>query len=384
MAFASSTMSQASVEGPIRARQLLAHLGEVVVYETGQTVLTGGESNEHLHLIEDGEVDVVPRRNPARMGPGAYLGEAGFLEGREPVTIVAKTPTRIRKVSRGDVVGALGKTPTTLHSLLDELKRLMEQRAKDQAPSAAETFAASLAAESLSHRAVRHPYLARLGAGEFPDLRWALRDFATHYYSYSRHFPRYLTTVMSRLEHPDHRAALLDNLTEESGAYEAEEVDVLSALGIEPDWYVGTPHPQLFRRFAEAMGASTEVDQEADQVVCWREMFLEVLRNGSAAEAVGALGLGTENIVSTIYKPFVRAIEMTDINPRDSVFFVLHTAIDDDHQEVLQQIATSFAHTGQGRSDLRRGMLKALQCRASFWDWLLERAENPWQAKSVL
>ena len=241
-----------------------------------------------------------------------------------------------------------------------------------------ETFVQQLAAEALEHRAVRHPYLQALRAGDLPDDGWAMRDFALQYHGYSRAFPQYLTAVMSRLEYPAHRMALLDNLTEESGTYDPEELAELEAIGVRTEWVEGVPHPELFARFARSMGINPDASEEHTMVQVWREMFLSTLTNGSPAEAVGALGLGTENIVSTIYMPFVAACaRIGTIDPRDSVFFTLHTAIDDDHQETLQRIAADYATTEQGRSDLRRGMLKALVCRAAFWDWMLSRASSP-------
>jgi len=230
--------------------------------------------------------------------------------------------------------------------------------------------------ESLAHRAVNHPYLKALGNGDLPDVDWALRDFADHYYGYSLHFPRYLTTVISKLEVPAHRTSLLQNLTEESGHYDEEELAELAAIGVQREWIEGIPHPQLFRRFREATGITTPHDpeNEAIELVCWRESFLATLTYGTAAEALGALGLGTENIVSTIYVPFVQAIARTDLAPRDTVFFPLHTAVDDHHQEALEEISLAFAATPSGKGDLRRGMIKALSLRSSFWDWLHERA----------
>ena len=108
--------------------------------------------------------------------------------------------------------------------------------------------------ESLSHRAVSHPYLQALGSADLPDVGWALRDFAEQYYGYSLHFPRYLTTVISKLETPAHRTSLLQNLMEESGMYEEEEYAELAAVGVEREWIEGVPHPQLFQRFREASG----------------------------------------------------------------------------------------------------------------------------------
>jgi pyrroloquinoline quinone (PQQ) biosynthesis protein C len=248
---------------------------------------------------------------------------------------------------------------------------------------AADDVVAALAEEALRHRAVRHPYLQALAAGAHPDPLWALGDFARHYLGYSRHFSRFLTTVIERLDDPGHRTALLANLSEESGVYADAEVAELRALGVEREWIDGVPHPQLFRRFAAALGVD-ERRPEAVQVACWRECLFSVLAHGSPAEAVGALGLGTEHIVRTMYGHFVAAIDrLGTIAPRDAVFFVLHTAVDDHHQATLRGIAVDYAMTTEGTDDLRRGMLKALQLRSAFWDWLHERALDPAHADLV-
>lgn len=239
-----------------------------------------------------------------------------------------------------------------------------------------------LARQAVQHRAVQHPYLRALGDGTLPDLRWAIIDFADHYYGYSAHFPRYLTTVISRLEEPEHRAALLRNLTEESGRYEEHELRELAAHGIEREWIEGVPHPALFRRFCQAVGAQRAwSDGDADQVVVWREMLLSVLGHGSPAEAIGALGLGTEGVVREVYAPITRAIQRLKLSPRDTVFFPLHTVVDDNHRATLASIAKFYAR--RAHPDLRRGMLKALQLRSIFWDWLHARALDPARAQEI-
>ena len=246
---------------------------------------------------------------------------------------------------------------------------------QDQAPATSPVR--ELAQQALEHRAVRHPYLAALREGTLPDHGWAVRDFATQYMGYSRSFPQYLTAVISRLEDPRHRRVLMDNLTEESGHYSRSDLDALGEVGIEPSWVEGVPHPELFRRFAYAVCVSADAEEHV-MVQCWKEMLLATLTAGSAAEAVGALGLGTENIVGEIYKSLVEACNrVQDLEPQDAVFFQLHTTIDDDHHETLLAVANQFAQTERGLDDLRRGMLKALVCRAAFWDWMHERALNP-------
>lgn len=242
--------------------------------------------------------------------------------------------------------------------------------------SANAQFVEELAAEAVQHRAVTHPYLRALAGDSLPDTRWALQDFARQYRGYSLHFPRYLATTISRLTDPRHRTVLLENLREESGQYDEDDLEVLASVGIERSWVEGVPHPELFANFCQAMGVTDE-DEEDVEVCCWREMFLAVLAQGSEAESVGAIGLGTETVVKSMYQNILPALSRAGVNARDGVFFPLHALVDDKHQHSLNSIAIDFAGTQQGRRDLEKGMRKALRLRAGFWDWMLERAESP-------
>jgi CRP-like cAMP-binding protein len=383
---AHSSDFQAHLSPRLLAR--LAEIGVTQILAPGSVLIREGELDSHLFFVEDGAFDVLRAGagsgRLAEIGAGDVVGEFAFFDNRpRAATVVARTAGRVRRLERQEVLCAFGDSPLLLQELLAALvERIRAREAKlAPVPISPADLVADLAAEALDHRAVRHPYLRRLATGDLPDLRWAMADFARQYYGYSAHFPRYLTTVISRLEAADHRAALLENLTEESGIYEDEEVDELRAHGIDPAWIVGVPHPKLFRRFQDALGVTpVPPENDAVEVVCWREMFLSVL-NGSPAEAVGALGLGTETIVRTIYQPFVDAIARLDLHPSDTVFFPLHTAVDDHHQETLQRIAADFARTDGGRRDLIKGMRKALSLRSAFWDWMLERALDPTSAE---
>ena len=228
--------------------------------------------------------------------------------------------------------------------------------------------------EALMHRAVCHPYLKAMADNQLPNMHWALCDFAQHYYGYSEAFPRYLTATISRLDNPRHRSLLLENLTEESGQYTDKDLCKLQEFNIEREWIEGIPHPALFDRFRRAMGVIIQ-NEEALEVICWRESFLSLLTSGTAEEALGAIGLATESTVKAIYSQLYIAVKnLRAINPRDFVFFPLHVLVDDDHQASLRQVAIEYAMKPEGLTSLRKGMLKALWLRDSFWSWMLQRA----------
>lgn len=374
---------------PASSRDRFVRLGTVQTAAAGESVIRKGAAETHLFLVEDGELEVV-LDGPDRpvVGAGNLVGEMAFLDNAPRRNDVrARTDCRLRRLDRLELMTAFASDPRELRDVLDAIAALQATRLSTAAgdQQSAARYVAGLAGEALRHRAVRHPYLDALEEGTLPDTGWALADFARHYYGYSSAFPRYLTTVISRLETPKHRAGLLENLTEESGIYEEEELAELAKLGVEREWIEGIPHPLLFQRFADAIGVNRGNGAEPDQVACWREQFLLLLANGTPAEALGALGLGTENIVRTIYGPFVTAIaRVGNLAARDTVFFPLHTAVDDHHQATLQAISADFARTEAGRVGLRRGMLKALQLRSTFWDWMLARAQDPAAADAVL
>lgn len=231
--------------------------------------------------------------------------------------------------------------------------------------------------EAMNHRAVNHPYLHRLANGEFNNMPAVLKDFATQYGAYSAWFPRYLTGVISKLENPEHRTQLLDNLSEEAGHLHDEDIAEIQKLGIEESWVQGIPHPQLFRRFQDAMGVDKTAQPDIE-VQIWRESFLSLIQQGNAAEAVGAIGIGTESVVKHIYRYIIDAIRKhTHLSLEQYVFFPLHTEVDDEHGLILLNIAAEMAsYDSHSALSLRKGMLKALNLRAAYWDDMLLRAEK--------
>jgi len=93
----------------------------------------------------------------------------------------------------------------------------------------------TLLKEAIAHRAVNHPYLKALVNGSFENMDAVIKDFANQYGYYSDWFPRYLTCVISKLENPEFRNHLLENLSEESGHLHEEEMGAIRDLGIKDE-----------------------------------------------------------------------------------------------------------------------------------------------------
>lgn len=237
-------------------------------------------------------------------------------------------------------------------------------------------FVRDLVAYAESHRAVNHPYLLALADGSLPDPQGALLDFGIQYLAYSNNFARYLTGAITQLRDISHRKALVENLAEESGHLHDEDRDALRGIGIDPAWVDGVSHPTLFRRFLAAMGVDVaQAPVFCDEAMVWTDVFLRTCSHSGSATAVGALGPGTESIVKHVYKHILRALDRhTDLSRYDRVFFDLHAELDDEHGEILNEIAASLADSDDDRKALRVGVVTALHLREAFFDAMHRRA----------
>jgi pyrroloquinoline quinone (PQQ) biosynthesis protein C len=235
----------------------------------------------------------------------------------------------------------------------------------------------NLVLEAQDHKAVHHPYLIALKDGTLNNPQLAIKDFAIQYAGYTSWFPRFLTAAISKMTNTTHRNHLLDNLNEESGNIDQDELELLHKLGIEDEWVQGISHPELFQRFKNSLGidSKSKIDESVE---IWREMFLDILYNGSEAEVIGAIGIGTESVVKHIYKHILLGIQRhSDIDKYDYVFFELHSEIDDEHGKIMIQIAKDMVEENPNNyHEIRKGMLKALNLRNMFWDSMYERSKK--------
>lgn len=388
----------------------LVRSAEPLTVEAGTVLIREGEQDRTLYIVESGSLKVEQttaqgEQHLVIVEPGDVVGEFSFIDQRpRSASVTVGEAGKVLKLEHAKVISTLVDTPNPQYALAELMQSLAarvtlrlrsymsEQSIQGELEKISrppvepvskgdtgESYLQGLVQEAISHPAVNHPYLTDLAQGNLPDLEWAIRDFAIQYPGYCAHFPRYLTMVISKLDSPAHRTTLLQNLTEESGVLDQEELDVLIEHEIDPEWVQGIPHPKLFERFQHALGVydSHEHTDDAIEVVCWRESFYHLLANGSAAEAVGAIGLGTENVVGNIYTPIIQAIKhLGTLDRKDYVFFELHCEVDEDHHEALLAIARDFSDVPDNCIDLRKGMLKALGLRAIFWDWMHNRAKQ--------
>ena len=227
-----------------------------------------------------------------------------------------------------------------------------------------EAFIDALCSDAMEHPAVEHPYLPRLAAGDLPDTPAAILDFCHQYHFYSAEFPSYLEAVIAGLRAPKHREMVLQNLQEERGR-DSANLDCI-------------PHAELFQRFRRAAGVTKEYDaatSPCSTVLIWRDLFQQMCGSRQVGVGLGAIGIATEMIVSTIYRYLHLAVTRhTNMTPTDYLFLTLHLDCDDGHGDQMKQISIELAEDPNQREALRFGVLSSLNLRSAFWDVMLARA----------
>lgn len=226
--------------------------------------------------------------------------------------------------------------------------------------------------EVLNSTAVNHTYLSLFSQAKFPDMDFAIKDFAYYYGLYNIHFISYLSAVISNLSNPKHKQILLSNLDEEKGNVHdfALPPDVLASIDQQS-------HTQLYRRFQKAVGVDLDhFSTNSDANLQWSKQFLGLCEKNEFA-GVGALGIGTELIVSKVYHQILEGLKTcTNLTVSQRVFFDLHSVCDDDHAAQLISIAEDLAVNEEACQQIEYGVNMAISMRTEFWDKMLDRALN--------
>ena len=240
--------------------------------------------------------------------------------------------------------------------------------------SSGAAFVRSISAEALDSAAVNHPYLRAMSQGDFPNIDMAFKDFAFQYSLYSARFTRYVSAVIENLSSAEHTQILLINLAEEKGVVNDVELppDVLTSV-------TGQPHSNLFRRFQESLGVNIdyrETTAKCQTGLLWSRQFLQLCEMNECV-GVGAIGIGTELIVSSIYNQILEGLEThTNLTMAEHVFFNLHSQCDEQHAEQIALITEDLARNSRACDQIEYGVKMAINMRVIFWDKMHERAQN--------
>jgi CRP-like cAMP-binding protein len=102
----------------------VAKLAEFVEFARGDFVVHVGEPSDAFYLIISGKAKVVGKPRARGLGPGAFFGEMGLIDGEaRSATIVAATELHAMKLARRPFMKLLEQEPRVALTLLAELAR---------------------------------------------------------------------------------------------------------------------------------------------------------------------------------------------------------------------------------------------------------------------
>jgi pyrroloquinoline-quinone synthase len=206
----------------------------------------------------------------------------------------------------------------------------------------------------------RHPLWLRIQDGHLPPA--GLRTFAVQFFLQVREFPRAVSALHARCPYADERIKLAESLYE-------EETGRISGCNL--------PHPELFIRFGEAVGATRGqmVDGEplpaTAALIDWFELSTT---QRSFIEGAAATNLAAEGQVPGAFGPFARALESHyGLTHEQVAFWDVHEDADREHSDIGNHIVVRFATAAEWQTKVRRAVERSLDAWWQFFDGI-ERA----------
>jgi len=200
----------------------------------------------------------------------------------------------------------------------------------------------------VNHRhLLKHPFYTAWSRGTLPlDT---LRDYAGQYYHFERNFPRYVAAAYSRIERPEDRRVLLENLIDEEGR--------------------SPTHPELWADFGRAIGTSVFDRRPTPATRGLLGMYERNTINGSPPAALGALYAYESQFPRVAAEKSRGLREHYGIrSKRAHEFFRVHAFADLEHSAAERRILTHYLdrHPSAGTSALRA----TRDSLAAWWTFL--------------
>jgi pyrroloquinoline-quinone synthase len=201
----------------------------------------------------------------------------------------------------------------------------------------------------MEHSMLKHPFYVAWTEGQLSKS--VLAEYARQYYAHVRAFPTYVSGVHSRCDDVSTRQQLLENLIEEERGEEN--------------------HPELWLRFAEALGVSREDVRAAELLPATKDSvrsFKTLTQNADYREGLAAL-LAYESQIPEVAQTKREGLKnFYGIEDERSVaFFRVHESIDILHQQVEMQILEERCVSS---ADQERAITSARDAAKALWSFL--------------
>lgn len=194
---------------------------------------------------------------------------------------------------------------------------------------------------------LKHPFYTAWSRGTLPLE--TLREYAEQYYHFEVNFPRFVAGAYARVERPQDRRVLLENLVDEEGR--------------------SPTHPELWVDFARSIGAGVLNRRPSPATRGLLRVYEKNAVNGTAPSALGAL-YAYESQFPRVAGEKSRGLR-DNYGVREKAaheFFRVHTFADVEHSAAERRVLSHYL-----RGDPAAGtaaMRSARQSLSAWWSFL--------------
>jgi pyrroloquinoline-quinone synthase len=213
------------------------------------------------------------------------------------------------------------------------------------------------AADEFTGRLLRHPFLVRCSEGR--ATMDELRSYLVQQGKYSRYFTRYLCALMSYLEDGGDVLHLAENLAEELGFGEDDDI----------------PHTRLYTQMLASFGIDLDKQPIHPETQNLIDTMFMLCRQPGGISGLGALCLGAEAIVPPVYACIIDGFRGCGVDIGKLAFFTIHVDCDDGHADTMFELmARSTANSIARRiSAIQAGEI-AINARLRVFDTISKGA----------
>jgi pyrroloquinoline-quinone synthase len=168
---------------------------------------------------------------------------------------------------------------------------------------------------------LKHPFYTAWSTGDLPIT--TLREYAAQYYHFEVNFPRYVAGAYARVERPEDRRVLLENLVDEEGR--------------------SPTHPELWADFAHAIGVPALNGSASPATRRLLRVYENHAIRGSASSALGAL-YAYESQFPSVAAEKSRGLRANyGIRAKEAhEFFRVHTFADVEHAAAERRLLSRY------------------------------------------
>jgi pyrroloquinoline-quinone synthase len=211
-----------------------------------------------------------------------------------------------------------------------------------------------------------HPFLVRCRQGTVSSEE--IKLYLVQQGLYDQYFTRYLCAMMSNLPSNEAVQTLAGNLVRE--------------LGLAPNR--PKPHHVMYREMLERCSLTLEGADALPATQQLIDTMFKACRDGNPAIGLGAICLGSESLVPSIYSDIMAVLKAHGAQAQDLEFFRVYVDSDEGHAQTLCDLMAELA---SGRPDRTDRMLLAGQqlvsARLDFFSAIEQTCERQAQAESV-